>query len=266
VSTSTASALQAASDRPTYVRLNEVNPLVRRLAHKIETRVSGLLVQPWREHRRLEEHYLSRLLKHLNIDCVFDVGANVGLYGLMLREYCGYGGLIISFEPTPAVAARLKQTSASDDKWVVRESALGLAKGKATFRTMESSEGNSFLALRREEAKDIKINEITVDVECLGEVFPELQKQYKFSRPFLKMDTQGFDLQVFEGGGDAIQSFLGLQSELSVDAFYAGVLDWKESLAHYEKAGFVLSALVLNNDEWFPKLREIDCLMYRPTA
>lgn len=244
-----------------------MNPLVRRVAHQIENRVSNLLVQPWREHRRFEEQHLGRLLKHLNIDCVFDVGANIGQYGIMLREYCGYNGLIISFEPTPGVAAQLKRTAAGYSNWVVKECALGLAKGTATFRTMvDSSEGNSFLPLRQEDgSQDVKIAEITVDVGCLAEMVPELQKQYGFARPFLKMDTQGFDLQVFEGAGNAIQSFLGLQSELSVAPFYEGVADWKNSLAHYEQAGFVLSALVPNHNDWFPRLREVDCLMYRTT-
>ena len=100
------------------------------------------------------------------------------------------------------------------------------------------------------------------DVESLQ----DLQQQYGFARPFLKMDTQGFDLQVFEGGGDAIQSFIGLQSELSVAPFYEGIPGWKNSLAHYEKAGFVLSALVPTNDDWSPRLREVDCLMYRSTT
>lgn len=244
-----------------------MDPFIRRLANTIETGVSRLLVQRWRDHRQYEEQHLGRLLKHLRIDCVFDVGANIGQYGLMLREYCGYNGLIISFEPTPSVIAQLKRNSAKDKNWVVKECALGPGKGKATFRTMvDASVGNSFLPLRDEEAKDIRIAEITVDVEQLSEVFPELQKQYGFSRPFLKMDTQGFDLQVFEGGGDAIQSFLGLQSELSVAPFYEGVPDWKTSLAHYEKAGFVLSALVPTNDDWFPSLREVDCMMYRTPA
>ena len=32
-----------------------------------------------------------------SIDCVFDVGANMGQYALMLRKKVGYRGLIISF-------------------------------------------------------------------------------------------------------------------------------------------------------------------------
>ena len=239
-----------------------MNPLVRRLAHKIESSVSGRLVQPWREHRRFEEHYLARLLKYLNIDCVFDVGANTGLYALMLREYCGYEGLIISFEPTPAVAAQLKQNSAGDSQWVVRECALGLAKGKAVFRTMDSSEGNSFLPLRREEAKDIAISEITVDVERLAEVFPGLQEQYKFRRPFLKMDTQGYDGAVFRGVGKKLEHVAALQSEVSVISIYDGMPHWTESVTAYEQAGFGVAGL-------FPvtldgcRVIEFDCLMVR---
>ena len=54
----------------------------------------------------------------------------------------------------------------------------GTGQGQCTFRTMvDSSEGNSFLALRREEEKDIKIAAITVDLTMLSQMFPQMQKQ-----------------------------------------------------------------------------------------
>jgi hypothetical protein len=79
------------------------------------------------------------------------------------------------------------------------------------------------------------------------------------------MDTQGFDLEVFAGAQEVIHTFVGLQSELSVVPFYEGAPDWLRAIEIYKQAGFVLSTLFANNDEWFPQLREIDCVMYRPS-
>jgi FkbM family methyltransferase len=193
------------------------------------------------------------------------VGANTGQYALMLREYSGYKGRIISFEPTPEVLRVLEQNSRHDPLWQVRGVALGNTSGTATFRTIATaSVGNSFLPMVKEDGGDLQFVDVNVQVQRLSELLPELKREYGFSKPFLKMDTQGFDLEVFAGAQEVIHTFVGLQSELSVVPFYEGAPDWHHAIEIYKQAGFVLSTLFANNDEWFPQLREIDCVMYRP--
>lgn len=239
----------------------------RRVAHSVESMVSGLLTQPWRSHRRFEEQYLGKLLAHLQVDCVLDVGANIGQYAMMLREYSGYRGHIISFEPTPEPLVQLRRNSAQDSLWHVQGVALGNTTGTAKFRTLLSaSVGNSFLPMVQEDVRGGQFAEIEVQVRRLSDLLPPLQKEYGFSRPFLKMDTQGFDLEVFAGAQEVIQSIVGLQSELSVKPFYEGAPGWLQALDVYQNAGFELSTLFANNTEWFPRLRELDCVMYRPGA
>jgi len=63
-------------------------------------------------------------LKRLAIDCVWDVGANVGQYGVELR-LLGYNGLIISFEPDQSNFEKLKSRSKRDSKWLAMNFALG---------------------------------------------------------------------------------------------------------------------------------------------
>jgi FkbM family methyltransferase len=242
-----------------------MHSFLRKTAHRVESGLSKNLVQPWRAHRQFEEQYMGKLLARLGVDCVLDVGANIGQYALMLREYSGYRGRIISFEPTPEPCRILQQNSRRDPLWHVRGIALGNTSGQARFRTLAAaSVGNSFLPMVKEDAGDSRFVDVEVQVQRLSDLLPELQKEYGFSRPFLKMDTQGFDLEVFAGAQQVIHSVVGLQSELSVVPFYEGAPDWLYALGIYQKAGFVLSTLVQNNTDWFPRLREIDCVMYRP--
>ena len=39
-----------------------------------------------------------------------------------------------------------------------------------------------------------------MEIRTLDEAFPELKARLGFHRPYLKLDTQGFDLQVLQGG------------------------------------------------------------------
>lgn len=100
-------------------------------------------------------------------------------------------------------------------------------------------------------------------VDTLTNWFQELQAAHHFGKPFLKMDTQGFDLQVLRGGAQCLHHFLGLQSEVSVIPIYEGMPSWKQALAEYEAQGFALSGLYpVSHDEQL-RVVEFDALMTR---
>jgi hypothetical protein len=107
------------------------------------------------------------------------------------------------------------------------------------------------------------VRSILVATETLAEAYPRLKAQYGFRRPFLKMDTQGYDMSVLRGAGDIIREFAGFQSELSVRRIYEEATDFREALTYYQSLGFDLSAFVPNNAGHFPALIEIDCIMVR---
>jgi hypothetical protein len=77
------------------------------------------------------------------------------------------------------------------------------------------------------------------------------------------MDTQGFDLQVFQGALPRIERFLGLQSEVSVIQIYVGMADWKEALAEYQKAGFALCGFFPVSSDDQLRAVELDAVMVR---
>lgn len=219
-------------------------------------------------HAVHEREHLRRLLPHLRVDCVFDVGANAGQYARMLRQGARYQGRIISFEPVPALAARVRELAAYDPLWTVEELALDESARPATFNVMK---GDQFSSLGTPEhqgvgtfdGQNIPAAQIQLQTETLDNVFPRLQRQFGFRRPFLKMDTQGFDVRVFRGGQAVVGNFVGLQSELAVKKIYRETVHYTEALATYEEAGFELSAFVPNNAGHFPTLVEMDCIMVR---
>ncbi len=219
-------------------------------------------------HQIPEIEQLKKFFSHYQIDCVFDVGANAGQYAEILRKKVGYKGLIVSFEPIPIMAALLRKKSARDPNWIVMECALDSQAGRANFNIMSSSQFSSLGTPSHEDTKKLqpqnKVSEIvSVEKKTLSDVYRELQGKYKFSRPFLKMDTQGFDIQVVRGGYDVIDNFIGLQSELSVKKLYTEGVYFHEALEFYRSMGFELTALFPNNAGHFPELIELDCIMYK---
>lgn len=217
-------------------------------------------------HTLPERMYLSKLLPYLKVDCVFDVGANNGQYAQMLRKHAKYQGRIISFEPIPSAAQKIRKLALHDPLWTVEEIALDETGGTDTFHIMCSDQFSSLGTPSHESTTNfLEANKlesaITLQKQTLEEVYIRLQKQYGFTRPFLKMDTQGFDVRIARGGSKIISQFLGLQSELAVQKLYKESVDFRQAITYYESLGFTLGSLVPNNGGGFPEMVEIDCIM-----
>lgn len=219
-------------------------------------------------HGLWEQRHLQRLFDYFDVDCVFDVGANFGQYATMLRQKVHFKGLIISFEPIPRAADHLRKISKNDPRWVVEELALSRENGTQLFRVMADSQFSSLSEPSHEETRlftsmNRVASEVTVKTETLDSAFHRLKERHGFQRPFLKMDTQGFDVEVLTHGAIAARQFVGLQSELAVKKLYKDSVDFRDAIQVYERHGFALSAFVPNNAGHFPLLVETDCIMVR---
>lgn len=229
------------------------------------------LIKQSQIHTLPEKIFLKRFFAAYKIDCIFDVGANNGQYASMLRKYAGYQGRIISFEPIPAAAEKIRALCVNDPLWTVEQIALDESGGTAEFKIMVSDQFSSLgTPTHKENDSYIDFNKpaetITVKKETLEEAYKRLQSQYKFQKPFLKMDTQGFDVRIARGGKNIISQFLGLQSELAVQKLYEESVDFRDAITFYESLGFTLGSLVPNNAGHFPDMVEIDCIMVNDVA
>lgn len=235
---------------------------VNRLLHDL-----GYTIIPnWRHERYAQSEYLAKLFDHLEIDCVFDVGANDGQYGQFLRHEVRFTGTIISFEPIPTSIENLRKVAASDGHWIVKPYALGRTAGKAQFNVMAGSQFSSFLEPSHESVQAFHENnlvteKIEVSVLTLSDVVPKILEELGVSSPYLKLDTQGFDLEVARGAGDQLSRFRALQSEASVKPIYKNMPSHSESMTAYNQMGFELSGIFPNNPGHFPVMIEFDLHM-----
>ena len=216
-----------------------------------------------RVHQYPEIQALKRFLSGFKVDCLFDVGANRGQYATMARKDAGYRGLILSFEPNPAVFAELQRRAASDRLWHVFNMALSDFDGTADFNIMAADQFSSLKAPSSAQddifARRNKVTQ-TLATPCrrLDTLLPELIAQHGFSRPFLKMDTQGHDLSVCEGAGAALAQMTGVQTELGVRPIYEGGTGYRAMIEWLDARAFIPSAFFANNKGHFPLLVEMD--------
>ena len=235
-----------------------------------DRRLAARLALAGRVHQYPEIQALRRFLSTFAVDCLFDVGANRGQYATMLREDAGYKGLILSFEPNPDVFAELQRHAASDRLWHVFNMALSDFDGTASFNIMAADQFSSLKTPSGEQdaifADRNKVTK-TVEMQCrrLDTLLPELVAQHGFTRPFLKMDTQGHDLSVCEGAGDVLAQMLGIQTELGVRPIYEGGTGYRAMIDWLDARAFVPSAFFANNKGHFPLLVEMDGIFVNRT-
>jgi len=185
--------------------------------------------------------HLKAVFEKLKINCVIDVGANVGEYGAMLRR-AGYQGRIISLEPVSNVYDKLVKKAANDKLWHTLNVACGGRNEAATINVFDVSLHNSFLPPSENMSANIESTHVerteNVTVKRIDSMFEEFVAGLADPKVFLKIDTQGFDLEVVKGAGVCIERISAMQSEVSVIPLYEGVPDYMEALSAYRKLGF----------------------------
>jgi FkbM family methyltransferase len=198
---------------------------------------------------------------------VLDVGAHTGEYGDFLRDI-GYDGWIVSFEPVEDNFETLRRRTAEDSKWSAYQFALGAEEKSMAMNVTRSRvfssfhEPNAFCKGQFQERGAVERREL-VTMRRLDRVFDEVLPPIADPRVYLKMDTQGWDLQVLEGATGMLDRVAGLQSEVSVQKIYSGMPGYLDSLAVMERLGFELVELVPVSRKDNLAVIEFDALMIR---
>ncbi|MET0449015.1 MAG: FkbM family methyltransferase [Aeromicrobium sp.] len=178
------------------------------------------------------------LTKH-GVDLVLDVGAADGGYGTSLRSF-GYTGTIVSFEPQASVFGRLSAHVADDPRWTARHLALGTEPGEVTMNIASNSTSSSILPMLDShiaaEPSVTYVGTETVTVSRLDDETHDLLVAHR--RPFLKIDTQGFERDVLAGGSATVDACVGLQLELSLVPLYGGGMLIDEAIGWAYAQGF----------------------------
>lgn len=236
------------------------------------SRSFGYDIVPLREMKERDfALHLRELLTRLDIDCVLDVGANAGQYRDFLRNKVQYAGPIVSFEPVTRHVEALRERSRGDRHWHIEGYALGSGEGSMPINVMVSDQFSSFLEPDHATVKDyadlnVPCHTETVAVRTLDVVMPVLQRRFGFERPYLKIDTQGFDIEVLRGAGRSLPAVKALQTEASVIGIYKGMPRYLDTIRYLDERGFDITGLYPVSRDSALRLVEFDCVMINRQA
>lgn len=219
------------------------------------------------ENASVEFQAVKDVLRESRADVVLDVGANTGQFGDLVLE-TGFKGMLISFEAIPSVHARLAEHARRTTRsWVVGPcSALGSNPGETLINVSANSVSSSLLPMRREHLdaapESAYVGAQTVQVRRLDDLADGLVPRE--ARLMIKIDTQGYELEVLKGATRLLPRVSAIQLELSLVPLYQGAPAIVDAIGFVESLGFGMFSIVPGfKDKRSGRLLQVDGFFVR---
>jgi FkbM family methyltransferase len=164
---------------------------------------------------------------------VVDVGANIGRWTTALLESFP-AARVVMVEPQAELADGLKKMVAANHNLQLVSKALAAEKGERTFYVSLGDRHHSGSSLRPE-LTGVKLEERTVVTETLDDVLSSLDFP---PVDFLKLDTQGSELDILSGASATIASAKLVQLEVSLVPYNEGAPVLADVIATMSDHGF----------------------------
>jgi FkbM family methyltransferase len=235
-------------------------------AHNLLRRHGRELVR-WPLAEPLAAH-LQQLFRVADVNCVLDVGAHYGEFAQLLRGF-GYTGRIISFEPDPDSYRLLAERALLDTHWRTLRMALGAEDGTAMLNIMHHDQLNSLRAPSLAGRAIIPEGGMTlkgveeVDLRRVDSIFEHCVSGIGSPRVFLKVDVQGYDLEVFRGASASMHYVVALQSEVSAKPIYEHAPPFGEAIQFLRSLGFDITGFFSAGSLANLAVIDLDCVMVR---
>lgn len=209
---------------------------------------------------------IARVLALCKINAVIDVGANEGQFALGIRK-SGYSGEIHSFEPLEEVFRTLSRNAKKDPRWHTYMLALGNRWGQAEINVSSSTSASSLLNMLpcheklyphafytgREKIKISKLDHALKKIPYTGKNL------------FLKIDTQGFELEVLRGASQTMKDVSVVCVEICFVPLYENAPTFIQLHTFFLNRGFVIYSILPGDYDKDGKLVFADFIFIKKT-
>jgi len=184
------------------------------------------------------------VLRARPLDLIVDIGANRGQFSLAAR-YFHPTARIIAFEPLASAAGVYRKIFASDALVELHETAVGPAAGTATMQRSGKEDSSSLLPIGQ------SMPELYPGTQAIGTEEVSIAPLADFlsdadlaARNLLKIDVQGYELEVLRSAESLLPHFDQIYLEASFIPFYEGQVMADELVAYLQAHGFKIAGIM----------------------
>lgn len=207
---------------------------------------------------------LALQLAYHSMTSVLDVGANTGQFAISLRQ-AGYLRGLTSFEPLPDAHAQLTASAQSDPHWTIApRAAVGAKAGSAQINISKNSHSSSLLPVTKTSTDASPTSAFIGTVETPVITLDDCDLVDRSANIFIKIDTQGFEMEVLKGATELLKTAKGVQLEMSFTPMYEGAPDFETLYRFMLDRGFELWGMdTAFRDPKTRRLYQVDATFFR---
>lgn len=178
------------------------------------------------------------VLRNLNCRAVVDIGANRGQFALAAR-HCFPEAKIISFEPLGGPAKLFERVLGKDPDVRLHRIAIGPEKSDAIIHISGRDDSSSLLPISNiQERLFPGTGEVRTEKIKVGRLADFISANDITAPALLKLDVQGYELDVLTGCQDLLDRFAYVYVECSFVELYEGQALADEVIAWLRERGF----------------------------
>ncbi len=217
-------------------------------------------------HRHIKRPDKLDVLKQFDIKTVLDIGANIGQSAFEFRALLPHA-YIYSFEPLPDCFKKLTKAMSTDVHFKAFSFALGAEDAQASINKSSYDQASSLMEMADAHKQAMPhtagvAGSVIVEVKRLDDVAKNLTLVPDM---LIKMDVQGFENQVIQGGQETIRKAKVVLIENSFVELYVGQALFDDIYEKMKSLGFTYQgALSQKYDPTNGNILFEDSLFVRP--
>jgi FkbM family methyltransferase len=201
--------------------------------------------------------------KNSNFRTVVDAGANCGQFSLVMRRNFP-DAKIFAFEPLSGPAEKFKALFVRDPETKLFNAALARKSGSMTINVSASDDSSSLLPISDLQERTFPGTAQATTQEIMAGPLSDFVNESEIQRPaLLKLDVQGFELEVLKACGCLIDIFDEIYCECSFFELYTGQALAPEIIGFMSEMGFTLKGFNNVNYDDFGKTVQADFIFVR---
>ena len=249
------------------MKLNASPNFIKRKCRKYLKRFAKFFGVEIKKYSKFDDPkaFFEEILKRKRINIVYDVGANVGLFSIFLREI-KYLDKIICFEPVLEAYKKLQENLKNHNTIISPRAAIGDMNDKININVSGHTGCSSILPMLQSHESICPGSEYQSIEEVKIITLDEIYSEYldNDSRLLLKIDTQGYEYNILKGASKTLEKCQIIIIELSIIPLYKDQKLWKDMIDLLEDYGFDLWHLeTVTKDPKNHKLLQLDGIFLR---